>query len=228
MARPLRDIGCGPTILRAQDRRAALTKPASDCDNGRMWDPGETTYLNDRIEVVVGDITTLAVDLIVNAANGALCGGGGVDGDIHDAAGPELLAECRRLGGARPGEVKLTKGYRLPARFIAHAVGPVWRGGDHDEDETLALCYRGALELAVAGGLSTVAFPTISTGAYRFPIPRAARIALVTVRDFLLAEQAISKVTFCCFSESDAKAYRRVALELFAKPQANGGRPPIT
>ena len=132
-------------------------------------------FLDGRLQVTVADITTLHVDLIVNAANAALCGGGGVDGAIHRAAGPELLAECRTLGGAQPGEVKLTKAYRLPAQFVGHAVGPVWDGGGHGEDEKLARCYRGALALAVGKQLKTVAFPSISTGASRRARLRRAR-----------------------------------------------------
>lgn len=189
----------------------------SGCDKLGVRDEGRRNFMNGRVAVVVADITTLSVDAIVNAANAALCGGGGVDGAIHDAAGPELLAECRTLGGAKPGEVKLTKGYRLPARFVAHAVGPVWQGGEHHEDETLANCYRGALRLAVAADLRTIAFPSISTGAYRFPPERAARIALTTVRDVLVTEQAISQVVFCCFSESDARLYEKTATALFAE-----------
>lgn len=164
-----------------------------------------------RLEIIVADITTLHVDLIVNAANAALCGGGGVDGAIHDAAGPELLAECRTLGGAKTGEVKLTRAYRLPAKHIAHAVGPVWDGGAHGEDDALAHCYRGALDLAVAHGLTTVAFPSISTGAFRFPINRAAQIAVAAIRDVLARQPSIAKVTLCCFSDADARAYRKAA-----------------
>jgi O-acetyl-ADP-ribose deacetylase len=161
------------------------------------------------LSVIVADITTLEVDVIVNAANAALCGGGGVDGAIHDAAGPELLAECRKLGGAKTGEVKLTGAHRLRARFVAHAVGPVWRGGDHGEDEQLASCYRRALELAVAQGCRSIAFPSISTGAYRYPLERAAQVAVDAIATFLAADASSLVVTLCCFSERDARAYSK-------------------
>lgn len=151
--------------------------------------------------------------MIVNAANPSLLGGGGVDGAIHRAAGPELLAECRTLGGAEPGEVKLTRGYRLPALYVAHAVGPVWRGGDHGEDETLASCYRRTLELMRKHDLGSVAFPAISAGAYGFPIDRASRIALSTVHDRLRHGPPFH-VIFCCFSRSDALVYHASAKEL--------------
>src|SRR5439155_14591276 len=136
-----------------------------------------------QIQVIDADITTLAVDAIVNAANQALCGGGGVDGAIHRVAGPDLLAECRTLGGCPTGSAKMTKGYRLPARFIIHAVGPVWDGGDKNEDELLASCHRTALRLAGAEGLRSIAFPAISCGAYRFPVSRAADIAMRTIKE---------------------------------------------
>ena len=168
-------------------------------------------HLKGRIEIIRGDITTLDVDMIVNAANGALCGGGGVDGAIHDAAGPALLEECLALRGARPGEVKVTGGHNLPARFIAHAVGPVWQGGDKGEDALLESCYRRSLELAVERGLTTIAFPSLSTGAFRFPIERAARIAQSSVRTFLDANSTLMQVTFCCFDAADERIYRKVA-----------------
>jgi len=164
-------------------------------------------------EIVTGDITTLDVDVIVNAANPSLCGGGGVDGAIHRAAGPELLAECRTLGGARPGEVKLTAGYRLPARYVAHAVGPIWRGGEQGEDRLLASCYRRTLELLLENDLTSVAFPSISTGAYGFPIERASRIALTTVREFVRDRGGEWRVLFCCFTPKDARVYERAAKE---------------
>jgi O-acetyl-ADP-ribose deacetylase (regulator of RNase III) len=164
-----------------------------------------------RMQIVLADITTLEVDVIVNAANAALCGGGGVDGAIHDAAGPELLAACRLLGSAQPGEVKLTEGYRLPARMIAHAVGPVWSGGDRNEDVLLASCYSNALALAAEHGLRSIAFPSISTGAFRFPIERAARIALTTVRDGLAQHADIRRAVFCCYDAADLRIYKKVA-----------------
>src|SRR5438477_11111657 len=138
-----------------------------------------------KIEIIQGDITKLDVDAIVNAANTTLLGGGGVDGAIHRAAGTELLAECRTLGGCQPGEAKITRGYRLRARFVMHTVGPIWRGGKHGEPETLADCYRNSLQLAVENGIKTVAFPAISCGAYGYPIQAAAQIAMNTTREFL-------------------------------------------
>ena len=167
------------------------------------------------IALVQGDITTLEVDAIVNAANSSLLGGGGVDGAIHRAAGPELLAACRLLGGARTGEAKLTEGFRLPARAIIHAVGPVWSGGSANEDGLLASCYRQALALCEAHDLSSVAFPAISTGAYGFPIERATRIALTTVDEALAEAKTVRRVVMCCFSASDLDVYTRIARELF-------------
>src|ERR1700724_53017 len=149
-----------------------------------------------RLALVRGDITKLAVDAIVNAANTTLLGGGGVDGAIHRAAGPELLAECRTLGGCRPGEAKLTRGYRLPARFVIHTVGPFWDGGKRGEAETLANCYRNSLRLAVENGLRTIAFPAISCGAYHYPVSEAAQIAVGTTQEFLAGEDKIDKVLF--------------------------------
>ena len=157
-----------------------------------------------------GDITKLEVDAIVNAANSTLLGGGGVDGAIHRAAGPELLEECRSLGGCPAGEAKITRGYRLPPRFIIHTVGPVWSGGNHGEAETLANCYRNSLGMAVANGAKTVAFPAISCGAYRYPIEEAASIAVETTAAFLEDDRVIETVIFVVATDEIEKAYRRL------------------
>jgi O-acetyl-ADP-ribose deacetylase len=160
---------------------------------------------NARLEVCVADITTLALDAIVNAANRALLGGGGVDGAIHRAAGAQLLDECKKLGGCETGAAKITRGYRLPAKYVIHAIGPVWNGGSSREDELLAGCYRTALDLAAAHALTSVAFPAISTGVYRFPSDRAARIAVGTVASELAAApRGITRVVFCCFAQEAA------------------------
>jgi O-acetyl-ADP-ribose deacetylase len=163
-----------------------------------------------EIDIVRGDITTFDVDAIVNAANTTLLGGGGVDGAIHRAAGPELLAECRTLGGCLPGQAKITRGYRLSARFVIHAVGPIWRGGKHGEAQTLANCYRSSLRLAVENEIKTIAFPAISCGAYGYPIQEAAHIALETTREFLGATDNMDKVIFVLWGEDVYKAYRQV------------------
>ncbi len=158
------------------------------------------------LTVIVADITTLAHDAIVNAANSSLLGGGGVDGAIHRAAGPELLAECATLGGCSAGEVKITRGYHLPAPFVIHAVGPVWNGGTHGEDDLLAACYANALDLARENQLSSIAFPAISTGVYRFPHDHAARIAVGTVVSELSVHAGtLNEVALCCFSDESAQ-----------------------
>jgi O-acetyl-ADP-ribose deacetylase len=161
-----------------------------------------------KIDIVRGDITTFDVDAIMNAANTTLLGGGGVDGAIHRAAGPELLAECRTLGGCPPGEAKLTPGYRLPARFVIHTVGPVWTGGKRGEPQILVNCYRNSLELAVKNRIKTIAFPAISCGAYGYPIREAARIAIDTTREFLAIDAKIEKVTFVVASDEILRAYQ--------------------
>lgn len=163
--------------------------------------------MNSRIIVVQGNITKLAVDVIVNAANSSLLGGGGVDGAIHDAAGPKLLYECRTLGGCPTGEARLTRGYQLPAKYIIHTVGPVWQGGTRGEAELLASCYRNSLLLAAAHGLDTVAFPAISTGIYGYPIADATRIAVREVRNFLAGNERPARVTFVCFGNAAYQTY---------------------
>jgi len=167
-----------------------------------------------RIAVVAGDITQQRVDAIVNAANTTLLGGGGVDGAIHRAAGPELLAECRTLGGCATGRAKITRGYKLPAKWVIHTVGPVWHDGNHGEDELLAGCYRSCFALVKQHGIKTVAFPSISTGAYGFPMDRAARIALRETKDFLERNRSVEKVLLVCFGASALEIYNAALKEV--------------
>jgi O-acetyl-ADP-ribose deacetylase (regulator of RNase III) len=168
-----------------------------------------------RLDVIVADITTLDVDAIVNAANSSLLGGGGVDGAIHRAAGPELVMECRTLHGAKTGEAKITRGYRLKARHVIHAVGPIWSGGKRNEDNLLASCYRRSLALAAHHRLASIAFPAISTGIYRFPPDRAARIAVGTVvAELASAKPGIARVIFCCFSDASAQLHQAAFADL--------------
>jgi len=166
--------------------------------------------MDDRIEIVQGDITQLAVDAIVNAANHSLLGGGGVDGAIHRAAGPQLLEECRTLGGCETGQAKITKGYHLPARYVIHTVGPVWRDGRHGEPESLASCYRESLKLAVENKVTTVAFPAISCGVYGYPLEAAATVALREIHAFLEKNDTLRNVYLVCFGAKSCEVYRRL------------------
>ncbi|WP_135606830.1 O-acetyl-ADP-ribose deacetylase [Methanococcoides sp. NM1] len=177
--------------------------------------------LSDRIVVTKGDIVELDVDAIVNAANNSLLGGGGVDGAIHAAAGPQLLEECRSLKGCPTGEAKITSGYLLPAKWVIHTVGPIWRGGTSGEDEMLARCYRNSLKLAERNGVRTIAFPSISTGAYGFPVDRASRIAITEIAGFLGKDSSIEKVLIVCFNERTFDSYSRSLEELVAEDSHN-------
>ena len=172
--------------------------------------------MQDKIEIIQGDITRLELDAIVNAANHSLLGGGGVDGAIHRAAGPQLLEECRALGGCLTGEAKITAGFNLPARYVIHTVGPVWHGGTQNEDNLLASCYRNSMQLAVDHKLRSIAFPSISTGVYRFPIERASRIALRVLLDFVATEESAPRVVMVCFSDQDLNVYRQAYQKLSA------------
>ena len=171
--------------------------------------------MKERIVIIQADITLCKVDAIVNAANTTLLGGGGVDGAIHRAAGPELMEECRSLGGCQTGHAKITSGYNLPATWIIHTVGPVWANGENHEDELLAGCYRNSLELAVKCFIRSIAFPSISTGAYRFPLERAVRIALKEIANFLKGHESIQIVWIACFDKKTKETYEAVLTEMF-------------
>jgi O-acetyl-ADP-ribose deacetylase (regulator of RNase III) len=166
-----------------------------------------------RIEINKGDITKQKVDAIVNAANTSLLGGGGVDGAIHRAAGPELLEFNRKLGGCKSGEAKISPGFKLPAKFVISTVGPVWNGGKNNEDRLLSNCYKNSLKLAIENGIKTIAFPAISTGVYRFPLERATKIAVNEVKKFLEKHESIEKVIFVCFDEETYEEYKKIVIE---------------
>jgi len=165
--------------------------------------------MTSTIKIFRGDITTIKVDAIVNAANSSLLGGGGVDGDIHRAAGPQLLEDCKKLNGCKTGEAKITKGYNLPAKFIIHTVGPIWDGGYSGEDRLLSSCYLNSLRLAVENQIKSIAFPAISTGVFGFPPERAAKLALKSVRNFLLVDEYIEEIIFVCFDEHTFSIYEQ-------------------
>lgn len=171
--------------------------------------------MDPRVEIVEGDITKQQVDAVVNAANTSLLGGGGVDGAIHRAAGPELLEETRKIGGCPTGEARVTKGYRLPAKWVIHTVGPVWAGGRRNEEKLLASCYRNSFEAAKDLGITTIAFPSISTGAYGFPLERATEIALTETKKFLGTDKVLTKVAFVCFGQKVFNTYKEVAERVF-------------
>lgn len=186
----------------------SLNPDRYDVDDNRDFVFREGIPINNRLQVIRGDITKQSVDAIVNAANNSLLGGGGVDGAIHRAAGPELLEECRKLNGCATGEAKITRGYKLPAKWVIHTVGPVWRGGNNGEDELLAACYRNSLLLAQQYGVKTIAFPSISTGAYRFPVSRAARIAVTEIKKFLESNSLPELAQMVCFDGGTFQVYQ--------------------
>jgi O-acetyl-ADP-ribose deacetylase (regulator of RNase III) len=173
-------------------------------------EPPMNKIVDDKISIVRGDITQLDVDAIVNAANSTLLGGGGVDGAIHRAAGPDLLVECQTLGGCEPGQAKITRGYRLPSRFVIHTVGPIWKGGRYGEAQILSDCYKNSLRLAVENGIRSIAFPAISCGAYRYPIPEAAQVAVEATTKFLTAEDKIDKLMFVLATDEIFAAYQQL------------------
>ena len=177
----------------------------------------EGAHMTAILEALQGDITKLNVAAIVNAANSSLLGGGGVDGAIHRAAGPELVGECRQLAGCKTGDAKLTKGYRLPAKYVIHTVGPVWQGGNNGEQELLASCYRRSIEVAVQNNIDEIAFPSISTGVFGYPKDLAASIAVTTVRSLLQVPSNLRRIVFCCFSPSDLQIYERILGQVSAR-----------